>query len=154
MRLICAAFRRTGSSRPQGSSVRQISVTAASGLTNQIAYQWFFYDHPIVGETNASLTIFNVNNFYLGTYMVQVSNDVETIMSSPAYLSLPFTVSIYTVVEVEFPTLAGRTYQLQVSSDMVAWTNVGAPIAGTGQPVQQLLSTRGSTAKFYKVMEQ
>lgn len=49
---------------------------------------------------------------------------------------------IFTAVEVEFGTQAGKVYQLQGSSNLVDWVNVGAPVFGVGRTITQVFSTR------------
>jgi len=53
-------------------------------------YQWFFNDtnHPIVGETNNSLNLFDLQFGQGGNYFVQVSNTYGITISSNAVLSL------------------------------------------------------------------
>jgi len=58
---------------------------------------------------------------------------------------------IYTAVELEFPTEEIRTYQLQHSGDRRTWVDLGARFAGTGSSVTQLLSTRGTEERFFRL---
>lgn len=55
-------------------------------------------------------------------------------------------------VEVEMPGLQGVLYQLQSSPDLVLWANEGTPIAGTGQPIRILQTTRDTAKKFYRYL--
>jgi hypothetical protein len=59
--------------------------------------------------------------------------------------------SIYTAIELDFVALLGQTYQLQRSTNLINWINVGSPITGSNQTVQQLFSTRGTNAQFYQL---
>lgn len=57
----------------------------------------------------------------------------------------------YTAVELDFIALAGKTYQIQGSTDFVNWASVGPPIVGSNQNVQRLFSTRGTNAQYYRL---
>ncbi len=59
---------------------------------------------------------------------------------------------IYTAVELDFFALAGQTYQLQGSGNLSNWNNVGSPIMGSNQTVQQFFSTRGTNAQYYQLL--
>ena len=62
------------------------------------------------------------------------------------------TVQIFTAAEVTFNTQVGVSYQIQsISSLGGGWQNVGAPIAGTGNPVSYLTPTRNNVQQFYRV---
>ena len=75
----------------------------------------------------------------------------------PYVIEEAFDLQIFTAVELVFATRADRTYQIQSTSSLgpppLTWTNVGTPITGTGAPISQLVSTRGSSAKFFRVQE-
>ncbi len=49
-----------------------------------------------------------------------------------------------------FPTLTGRVYQPQVSTDLVGWSNLGSPITGDGSTKSATDSTAGSK-RFYRI---
>lgn len=54
----------------------------------------------------------------------------------------PSPLKIFTAVEVEFGTQTGKVYQLQGSSNLVDWVNIGAPVFGVGRDITQVFSTR------------
>jgi hypothetical protein len=54
----------------------------------------------------------------------------------------PSPLKIFTAVEVEFGTQSGKVYQLQGSSNLVEWVNIGAPVFGVGRDITQVFSTR------------
>ena len=61
---------------------------------------------------------------------------------------------IYTAIEVEFGTDAGKVYHLQGSGDFSTWTDIGVPVFGVGRPVNQVFSTRGGgnvAFEFYRL---
>lgn len=49
---------------------------------------------------------------------------------------------IFTAIEVEFPTVPGKVYQLQGSSDLKTWTDLGETVFGNGSTVTRTLSSR------------
>ncbi|MFZ4682921.1 MAG: hypothetical protein ACOYMS_10485, partial [Terrimicrobiaceae bacterium] len=49
-----------------------------------------------------------------------------------------------------FPTLAGRVYQPQVSTDLAGWSNLGSPIIGDGSTKSATDPTTGSK-RFYRI---
>ena len=140
---------------PFGATAR-FSVVATNGATNAVfTYQWYFNGFPIMGETNSQLVITDVNNFYIGTYKVAVSDGFAAVISSNALLSVsPLALTIYPAVEIEFPSEVGKKYQLQSSQDLINWKNIDGSIPGTGQLIQRLHSVRGSRELFYRLIEE
>ncbi len=58
-------------------------------------------------------------------------------------------IHIYTAIEVQFSTAPGKLYQLQGSSNLTSWSDVGDPIFGNGRTISQVYSTkRGSEITF------
>jgi hypothetical protein len=61
--------------------------------------------------------------------------------------------AIYTAAEDAFNTEIGKTYQIQaISSLSETWSNVGAPIQGTGNPISYVTPTRGGAQQFFRVV--
>ena len=73
--------------------------------------------------------------------------------SDPANpLSLPGeALDIQSAVEVCINALPLKSYQLQSSSDLLFWQDVGARFEGAGQPVRFLFSTRTAEPTFYRL---
>ncbi|MBL9171580.1 MAG: hypothetical protein JNN07_27865 [Verrucomicrobiales bacterium] len=59
---------------------------------------------------------------------------------------------IFTAVEILFNSQLGATYQIQIINDQNAWTAFGPRITGTGAQVSRLISTRGSSQAFWRVV--
>ena len=56
---------------------------------------------------------------------------------------------------LSFPTLPDRIYQLQVSSDLVGWSNHGAPVSteGEGEPGTLGIDDPGlAGVRFYRIV--
>jgi hypothetical protein len=63
--------------------------------------------------------------------------------------------AIYTAAEVAFNTEVGKTYQVQAISSLSGkWSNVGAPIPGTGTSLSYVTPTRGNAQQFFRVLSQ
>jgi hypothetical protein len=138
----------------------QLAITYADSLA-----KIYINGHNVAqGPRSYGTTL--TGNFYLGKYLADLPpafygaiNDVRIYNRalSPDDLSQLYTfesgqLGIHTAVEVNFLALPGSTYQIQNSSNMIDWINVGSPIIGTNQAVQQLFSTLGADAKFYRVI--
>ena len=68
--------------------------------------------------------------------------------AAPAYYGL----RVHRAVEVEIQTETNRSYQLQGSTNLTHWDDVGEPFLGHGRGISRLSSTRGSNptnANFY-----
>jgi hypothetical protein len=62
-------------------------------------------------------------------------------------------VSIFTAVEICWPTETNKTYQLQwaPSLDSTNWLSLGAFVPGTGTNICVFDSTRGTAKRFYRI---
>jgi hypothetical protein len=62
-------------------------------------------------------------------------------------------IAIYTAAEIAFNTEVGKTYQIQAISSLTStWSNVGAPIQGTGTAMSYVTPTRGNAQQFFRVV--
>jgi predicted CXXCH cytochrome family protein len=61
----------------------------------------------------------------------------------------------FSAAEIEFPSKAGKTYQIQVMSELGAssWADAGAPITGTGKSISVFVPTRPTDKNYYRVVE-
>ena len=59
--------------------------------------------------------------------------------------------AIYTAIEVEFETEIGRRYQIQISEDLLNWTDFESLIEGDGNQFRKLYSVKGTTRKLHRV---
>ncbi len=62
------------------------AVRAAGSV--DLNYQWFFHGTPILAQTNATLSITNVQFTDTGAYTVRVSNPFSSVLSPPASLTV------------------------------------------------------------------
>ena len=63
-------------------------VSAAIGGMLPIAFQWFFGDQPIPGETNTTLQIAAALESHIGAYHLRASNALGAVVTPPATLSI------------------------------------------------------------------
>ncbi|MGP8218816.1 MAG: immunoglobulin domain-containing protein [Limisphaerales bacterium] len=91
------------------------SVNVSSGSTTPLSYLWYFNGtNLLVGATNASLILTNVQTTNAGTYYVIVTNVAGSLTSSNATLT----------VQVAIPMLAvggERIMELTATGDVVSW---------------------------------
>lgn len=132
-----------------------LSVTATGTPTP--AYQWRKYGSDISGATNATYTIANAQAYHAGTYTVQLSNTVATIVSDPVALSLnalPFISS----QPANLTMTAGLTATFSVgvtgfpSPISYQWRKAGTPISGATTATYSLPNVQTTSAGNYDVV--
>jgi hypothetical protein len=64
------------------------TFTVSATGTGILGYQWYFNDNALTGETASTLTIANVSAANEGSYMVIVTNSIESVISSSATLTV------------------------------------------------------------------
>jgi hypothetical protein len=69
-------------------------------------------------------------------------------VNAPAFTAPPVTIA--PAVELRWPSITGRRYQVQGSSDNAAWTNVGLPLLGNGSTLTYT-APANETRKFFRV---
>jgi Immunoglobulin domain len=85
------------------------NVTFTVGVTNTtlVTYQWFFNSSAIVGATNASLQLANVQSPNRGFYHVLIYNLAGAVASQTAFL-VPYSISVSNVGgTIRFSTIGG-----------------------------------------------
>lgn len=78
-------------------------------------FQWYFKGLDLVGETNATLTVSNVDITKAGPYGVVVSTDVRRVRSQPAWLTVVPVIQVEAVgsqVKLSWP-MSGAEYWLE-----------------------------------------
>ena len=104
--------------QPQSKSVRDgLSVTfsiVADG-NGPVRYQWLFDGAEISGETNASLTLTNVQLVNLGDYSAQLTDDLGSVTSEAAHLNVLARPAL-TVQPVSVAAAAGETVVFSVAA--------------------------------------
>ena len=65
-----------------------VSFSAVHTGSQPFRYQWLFNGTPLLGATNLVLTLFNTQYAQSGAYSLSVANDVTTVVSSNAQLTV------------------------------------------------------------------
>ena len=133
-------------------------VSVAGGLPDAWAIQYFGSINNPNAAPNADPTGDGVPNwmkYALGINPnvagIAVTNGV--VWHNVTALGDTNTVHIYTAAEVVFDTQLGKTYQIQaIGSLSGGWSNIGGPIAGTGDSISYLTSTRNNVQQFFRVV--
>lgn len=125
-----------------------------------LSYQWsflnFYGSTKIVGATNATLTLFNVQTNQAGSYFVQVANVRGPINSTNAMLTVNTPPSI-TTQPASCTNFAGTTanFTVTVSGGLpmsYQWSFNGTNIAGATNSALALLNVQSSQAGNYAVL--
>jgi hypothetical protein len=132
-------------------------VTAISTL-QPLFYQWQHNGAPLVGATNDTITLTNVQAADAGTYAVQISNGDGTATSVPARLTVVIEPMIMlitrtgTTVRVSFTTVVGGRYIVEYKDNLAdaSWTPLPT-VAGTGALVTVIDPSATSPTRFYRV---
>jgi len=131
-------------------------AVAASG-TAPLVYQWRLNGTDIVGATNATLSISNVQTANLGSYSVVVANAVGSATSASANLTLAAAVAPTIVVQPSSQTtVAGTGVSFSVVASGTAplvyqWRKDEVPINGATSATLTLNNPQSGDAGLYTV---
>jgi C1A family cysteine protease len=160
--------------QPQSRVVQEgatITLSAAATGTLPLLYQWRFNGQPLPGATNSTLILLDLKSSGTGSYTMIVSNQVGSVTSAPALISLAANVSPVvslisptpgasftapaliefgaaasdndgTVSKVEFYQGATKLGEVVEAPYTFAWTNVSA---GTYQLHARAIDNAGAT---------
>lgn len=114
---------------------QSVAFTVVAGGTGPLAYQWYFNTNtPLVGATNFTFTINNLQATNAGIYSVIVTNSAGSITSTNALLNV--SVIAPTKPQVSGSTFSNGTFRLtvngesghdyiiQTSTNLAVWTSV------------------------------
>ena len=100
------------------------SFSVATQGSTPFSYQWYFGLNGLTGQTNAQLTLANLQTTNGGFYSIVVSNTFGSITSSTAQLTVNDScVDIHMYAGLNISGLQGATYVLKYT------TNLGLPFA-------------------------
>jgi len=124
--------------------------------TSPLNYQWLLGGLPIIGQTNTSFLITNVQQGHAGNYSVQVSNGAGSALSADAALAVS---SFPSLVAAVFSNktfqckLLGRentAYVIDFSTNLSTWTTFQT---STANSVFLDSTAPGSVARYYRARQ-
>jgi len=122
-------------------------------ITAPLTYRWLFNGSEINGGTNSSLTVSNVGEANLGYYIVEISNDAESVLSEHVVLQINIsegnTVNELISTEDKFANLlnAITISPLQTASVNPRGVRLSGGGLARGFTGTQIFSTVGSTSE-------
>ncbi len=125
---------------------------AANGL-----YQWYRGSNPIVGATNRTLQLEQVQLSDSGVYYVRVWNDLGESRSADAILNvLGFPLQSYGrnangQFQLTFSATPGTRYGVEVSTDLVGWRELGQFPVNTNTVTFVDVSSSSVGAWYYRI---
>jgi hypothetical protein len=126
--------------------------------TGNLRYQWFQNGQPLANATNATLALSNVGSNHLGQYFVRLTDDVDTLDSAPATLTILFRPSFYLSPSNKI-ALLGDTLTFRVGVDGTApltyrWQRGASTIFATtvDEPELRLTNITTEAATYYRVL--
>ena len=137
-----------------GTATFSVTATAANPLT----YQWRINGAPIVGATNITLSLTNIQVASLGSYSVVVSNNFTGIISSSATLVIQPVLTVASgagqSLNLNFTGIPGNSYVLQSATNLVPpiqWLPVLTNTTDTNGVWQFSDTNLNNIQKFYRV---
>lgn len=104
--------------QPQSHTVflgQNLNLFVAAVGSGELSYQWHFNEtNTIVGATNASLTITNVQLSHQGSYSVSVSNAFASVTSSNAFITVALPPSVLQIVNTSGMAGGGVTVPVEL----------------------------------------
>ena len=126
-----------------------------------LALQWLFNNQPLAGATHATLTISDAQLTDAGSYRVALSNAVGALTSDAVPLTVtarPHPPTLSTVAlepdgsrQLVFSGDAGFTYQIEISTDLVAWTALASVYSENGSVEYFDGTAPESPVRFYRL---
>jgi len=133
-------------------------AVGALTTTGQTNYQWQFNGTNLVGRTNRTLVITNLQSSGFGLYRAIVNDGTCSVTSAPAALTLAVAPSFYnlevsgTTVITTFNTEFGPTYVIESKQSLNAtnWTVV-TTYTGDGTPKTFTIPTQPLVQEFFRI---
>ena len=150
-----AAPRITG--HPESRTIclgQSASFTVAATGNGPLRYQWLFNDFPMPGQTNATLTLTNVQAASTGSYRAIVSNPSGSATSAPAVLIFSdpcLEIAMYAGVEVN--GVRGGTYIVSYTTnpgDNAIWTPIATNTLTTAEWFYIYRESSAAEKRFYR----
>jgi uncharacterized delta-60 repeat protein len=100
-----------------------------------------YFTNPILPDTDG--------DGFIDGYEVQTGKSPTDPTDKPALVA-----EVRTAIEFTFPTAIGKTYRIEASPDMTAWSAIEENITGTGSAITRFYTTRNMPKRFLRVEEQ
>lgn len=150
--------------QPQSQTViadTTVTFTAGATGTMPFAYQWRKNGDPIAGATKPIFALENVTVSQSGEYSVQISNAATSMLSEIATLTVlapaaaraslnEFRRLADGAVEFTLRGEAGRSYRIEVSSNLVDWTVLGSVTTTNVTQAMRDGTTANIPKRFYR----
>ncbi len=126
-------------------------------ISNVLEQQWFFNGSPLVGETNSTLTLTNVQPAQAGSYTLVASNFLGSVTSAPVALSIALPPQITVPPPANVTNLAGSTALFSVTATGTAplayqWRFNGSPLLSAINSTLSLTNIQPAQAGNYTVV--
>ncbi|MCX8156061.1 MAG: lamin tail domain-containing protein [Verrucomicrobiae bacterium] len=125
--------------------------------TGTLRYQWHQNGQPLAGATNATLSLSNVGSNHLGQYFVRLTDDLATLDSEPATLTLLFRPN-FVLPPSNRIALAGQSLTFRVGVEgtpplTFRWQRGPSTMLATNvdDPVLILTNLNAEAASYYRV---
>jgi hypothetical protein len=99
-----------------------------------------YHTNPLIGDTDG--------DGFLDGYEVLTGKLPLDPLDKPALVA-----EARTAIEFTFPAAAGKSYRIEVSTDLATWAIVESGIVGNGGEIQRFYSTRGQPKRYFRVEE-
>ena len=99
-------------------------------------------------QSNFGLTVDGTGTQVGLLYMIR--GHVEMIEETPSVIPEPPATTLKEAVEVSWPSKLGYYYQIQVSEDLIQWTDIGAPVLGDGAVLSRFFPQDATKNLFYR----
>ncbi len=139
-------------------SIGETVVFSIVATGDSLKYQWYFNGALLVNETNASLTIQNVNTNNAGNYWVVVSNSAGSVTSEIAVLTITIgakpefdtpTIQTDGAIKLTLKGIAGQVYSIDTSTNLTDWVLL-LTVTNTNSSVSITDFTTNAPKKFYR----
>jgi hypothetical protein len=161
----------TSLAAPSVTTHPQSQVVEAGGLVNlsvgvagtaPFTYQWQLNSNNIAGATNSVLALSGVASNQSGFYRVTVGNLAGSVTSSNAVLTVTNRLATAVLgsptltsrgLQFEVTGTPGRTYRLEMSTDLKAWEEISTLVNQTGTLLFLDPGALGASRRFYRLKE-
>jgi hypothetical protein len=136
-----------------------LSVSAYGTLP--LGYQWMFQDGALLGATNASLNLTNIQAHQAGNYSVVIQNGFGSVTSDVVRLTVLGPLTLQTpvpgaggVFQLHVVGTTGSRYVIQASSNLMDWVPLATNDAPEGWLDYTDTDATNAWLRFYRAIEE